>query len=153
MENPVIGENFGLGWEWINAGFLLGGLFLLAKKTISWATPLSFLTSLFVCSLIAFLLSQDSNASTMFHWFNGACMLGAFFILTDPVSGATSIKGRIVFGALAGFLVFIIRKYGGYPDAVAFAVLICNMAAPLIDQYTRPRTYGHNVSSNKSGNE
>jgi electron transport complex protein RnfD len=153
MENPVIGENFGLGWEWINAGFLLGGLFLLAKKAISWATPLSFLASLFVCSLIAFLLSQDSNASTMFHWFNGACMLGAFFILTDPVSGATSIKGRIVFGALAGFLVFIIRKYGGYPDAVAFAVLICNMAAPLIDQYTRPRTYGHNVSSNKSGNE
>lgn len=153
MENPVIGENFGLGWEWINAGFLLGGLFLLAKKAISWATPLSFLASLFVCSLIAFLLSQDSNASTMFHWFNGACMLGAFFILTDPVSGSTSVKGRIVFGALAGFLVFIIRKYGGYPDAVAFAVLICNMAAPLIDQYTRPRTYGHNVSSNKSGNE
>jgi electron transport complex protein RnfD len=150
MNNPVIGENFGLGWEWINAGFLLGGVFLLAKKAIPWATPLSFLTSLFVCSFIAFLLSQDSNASTMFHWFNGACMLGAFFILTDPVTGATSIKGRLVFGALAGFLVFIIRKYGGYPDAIAFAVLICNMAAPLIDQYTRPRTYGHDISSNKS---
>jgi electron transport complex protein RnfD len=153
MESPVIGENFGIGWEWINAGFLLGGVFLLAKKAIAWATPLSFLGSLFICSFFAFLMSQDSNASTMFHWFNGACMLGAFFILTDPVSGATSIKGRIVFGALAGFLVFIIRKYGGYPDAVAFAVLICNMAAPLIDQYTRPRTYGHNISSNKTGNE
>jgi len=153
MESPVFGENFGLGWEWINAGFLLGGLFLLARKSIHWATPLSFLSSLFVCSLIAFLFSQDSNASTMFHWFNGACMLGAFFILTDPVSGATSIKGRIVFGALAGFLVFIIRKYGGYPDAVAFAVLICNMAAPLIDQYTRPRTYGHNVSSSNAENK
>jgi electron transport complex protein RnfD len=153
MESPVFGENFGLGWEWINTGFLLGGLFLLARKAIHWATPLSFLSSLFVCSLIAFLFSQDSNASTMFHWFNGACMLGAFFILTDPVSGATSIKGRIVFGALAGFLVFIIRKYGGYPDAVAFAVLICNMAAPLIDQYTRPRTYGHNVSSSKAENK
>lgn len=152
MESPVIGNNFGIGWEWINAGFLLGGLFLLAKKAINWATPFSFLTSLFVCSLVAFLLSQDSNASTMFHWFNGACMLGAFFILTDPVSGATSIKGRLVFGALAGFLVFIIRKYGGYPDAVAFAVLLCNMSAPLIDQYTRPRTYGHNITKN-SGNE
>jgi len=156
MESPVIGKNFGIGWEWINAGFLLGGLFLLAKKAINWATPFSFLTSLFVCSFIAFLLSQDSNASTMFHWFNGACMLGAFFILTDPVSGATSVKGRLVFGALAGFLVFIIRKYGGYPDAVAFAVLLCNMSAPLIDQYTRPRTYGHNIASNppkNSGNE
>ncbi|NQZ20563.1 MAG: electron transport complex subunit RsxD [Colwellia sp.] len=156
MENPVIGNNFGIGWEWINAGFLLGGLFLLAKKAINWATPFSFLTSLFVCSLVAFLLSQDSNASTMFHWFNGACMLGAFFILTDPVSGATSIKGRLIFGALAGFLVFIIRKYGGYPDAVAFSVLLCNMAAPLIDQYTRPRTYGHNITNNapkNTGNE
>jgi len=156
MESPVIGNNFGIGWEWINAGFLLGGLFLLAKKAINWATPFSFLSSLFVCSFIAFLLSQDTNASTMFHWFNGACMLGAFFILTDPVSGATSVKGRLVFGALAGFLVFIIRKYGGYPDAVAFAVLLCNMSAPLIDQYTRPRTYGHNITSNppkNSGNE
>jgi len=152
MESAVIGNNFGIGWEWINAGFLLGGLFLLAKKAINWATPLSFLTSLFVCSFVAFLLSQDSNASTMFHWFNGACMLGAFFILTDPVSGATSIKGRLIFGALAGFLVFIIRKYGGYPDAVAFSVLLCNMAAPLIDQYTRPRTYGHNIARNAPKN-
>jgi electron transport complex protein RnfD len=144
MTNPVVGENFGLGWEWINAGFLLGGLFLLAKKAIHWTTPVSFLSSLFICTLIAFLWSHDTNASTLFHWFNGACMLGAFFILTDPVSGATSVKGRLIFGALAGFLVFIIRKEGGYPDAIAFAVLLCNMAAPLIDQYTRPRTYGHN---------
>jgi electron transport complex protein RnfD len=151
MTSPVIGENFGVGWEWVSAGFLLGGLFLIGKKTIHWATPVSFLASVFFCSLIAFLYSQDTNASTLFHWFNGACMFGAFFILTDPVSGATSIKGRIVFGALAGFLVFIIRKYGGYPDGVAFAVLICNMAAPLIDQYTRPRTYGHNISSSKAG--
>jgi len=143
MKSPIIGEYFGIGWQWINAGFLLGGLVLIAKKAIPISTPLSFLLSLFVCSFIAFIISPDTNASTMFHWFNGACMLGAFFILTDPVSGATSVKGRIVFGALAGFLVFIIRKHGGYPDAVAFAVLLCNMAAPLIDQYTRPRTYGH----------
>lgn len=149
MNSPVIGEHFGIGWEWINAGFLLGGLILLSKKAIHWATPFSFLASLFICSFIAFLLSHDSNASTMFHWFNGACMLGAFFILTDPVSGATSVKGRLVFGALAGFLVFIIRKYGGYPDAVAFSVLLCNMAAPLIDQYTRPRTYGHGLELKK----
>lgn len=143
MKSPIIGEYFGIGWQWINAGFLLGGLVLIAKKAIPVATPLSFLLSLFICTFIAFVISPDTNASTMFHWFNGACMLGAFFILTDPVSGATSVKGRIIFGALAGFLVFIIRKFGGYPDAVAFAVLLCNMAAPLIDQYTRPRTYGH----------
>lgn len=143
MNNVVIGEHFGLGWQWLNLAFLCGGIFLIAKKAIPVVTPASFLISLFVCSLVAFLISPDTNPSTMFHWFNGACMLGAFFIITDPVSCATSVKGRIVFGALAGFLVFIIRKFGGYPDAIAFAVLLCNMAAPLIDQYTRPRTYGH----------
>lgn len=149
MNAPVIGKHFGLGWEWINAGFLLGGLFLLFKKAIHWTTPFSFLVSLFVCSFIAFIISPDSSTSTMFNWFTGATMLGAFFILTDPVSGATSVKGRLVFGALAGLLVFLIRKFGGYPDAIAFAVLLCNMAAPLIDQYTRPRTYGHNLGVKK----
>jgi electron transport complex protein RnfD len=143
MKAAIFGDYFGIGWEWVNLGFLIGGIFLIAKKAIDWHTPLSFLISLFVCSLIAFLISPDNSASTMFHWFSGATMLGAFFILTDPVSGATSVKGRIVFAALAGILVYLIRKFGGYPDAIAFTVLLCNMAAPLIDQYTRPRTYGH----------
>ncbi|NMP32763.1 electron transport complex subunit RsxD [Thalassotalea sp. M1531] len=145
ISSPVFGNYFALGWEWINLGFLIGGLFLLAKGAIHWAAPFSFLASLFVCSLIAHLISPDLNPSTMFYWMSGATMLGAFFILTDPVSGATSVKGRLVFGALAGLLVFVIRNFGGYPDAVAFAVLLCNMAAPLIDVYTRPRTFGHNV--------
>lgn len=149
MQSVVIGDYFGVGWEWMSLAFLVGGIFLLSKKAIHWATPLSFLSSLFICTFIAYIISPDGNASTMFHWFNGACMLGAFFILTDPVSGATSVKGRLVFGALAGLLVFLIRKFGGYPDAVAFSVLLCNMAAPLIDQYTRPRTYGHKLEAKK----
>jgi electron transport complex protein RnfD len=70
-------------------------------------------------------------------------MLAAFYIITDPLSGATSVKGRVIIGALSGLLVYLIRTYGGYPDAVAFSVLLCNMAAPLVDQFTRPRTYGH----------
>jgi len=70
-------------------------------------------------------------------------MLGAFFIVTDPVSGATSNRGRLVFGIGVGVLVYVIRAWGGYPDAVAFAVLLMNLAAPTIDYYTRPRSYGH----------
>jgi len=143
MQDQVFGDNFALGWEWVNAGFLLGGLFLIAKKAIPWQTPTSFLISIFLCSFIAYAISPDNTASTMFHWFTGATMLGAFFILTDPVSGATSVKGRVIIGLLAGLLVFLIRNVGGYPDGVAFAILLCNMSAPLIDQYTRPRTYGH----------
>ncbi len=143
INSPVFGDNFAFGWEWINAAFLLGGLFLIFKKAMPWQAPISFLISLFICSFVGYSISPDTSASTMFHWFSGATMLGAFFILTDPVSGATSNKGKIVFGLLAGLLVYLIRTIGGYPDGVAFAVLLCNMSAPLIDQYTRPRTYGH----------
>lgn len=77
-----------------------------------------------------------------FHLLSGATMFGAFFIVTDPVSSAVSTRGRLVFGALIGLLVYLIRVFGNYPDAVAFSVLILNFAAPLIDQYTQPRVYG-----------
>lgn len=142
---------FAFGWEWVNLAFFVGGLILIAKKAIAWQTPVSFLCCLFICSFIAYSVSPDSSASTLFHWLTGGCMLGAFFILTDPVSGATSVKGRLVIGALAGLLVYLIRVYGGYPDGIAFAVLLCNMAAPLIDQYTRPRTYGHGIEATQQG--
>ena len=143
ITNPVFGDNFAVGWEWVNAGFLVGGLFLIARKAIAWQSPVSFLAGLFICSFVGYAISPDSSASTLFHWFSGATMLGAFFILTDPVTGATSNKGRFIVGLLAGLLVYLIRDAGGYPDGMAFAILLCNMSAPLIDQYTRPRTYGH----------
>ena len=72
-----------------------------------------------------------------------SAMLGAFFIATDPVSGATTPKGKIIFGASIGALVYVIRTWGGYPDGVAFAVLIMNMCVPLIDAFTQPRVFGH----------
>ena len=150
--NMIFGDNFALGWEWINLGFLAGGIFLIAKKAISWAVPVSFLLSIFVLTFGAYSIAPDMNAPTMFHWLSGATMLGAFFILTDPVTGATSTKGRLIFGALAGFIVVIIRNFGGYPDGVAFAVLLCNMIAPLLDLYTKPRTYGHSTKQTKESN-
>jgi electron transport complex protein RnfD len=70
-------------------------------------------------------------------------MLAAFFIATDPVTAATTPLGRWIYGAGIGMLILIIRTWGGYPDGVAFAVLLMNFAAPTIDQYTRPRIYGH----------
>ena len=69
-------------------------------------------------------------------------MLGAFFIATDPVTAATTPKGRIIYGAGIGALIYILRTWGGYPDAVAFSVLLLNMAAPTIDYYTQPRGFG-----------
>lgn len=70
-------------------------------------------------------------------------MLGAFFIVTDPVTSAVSLRGRLIYGALIGILIYLIRVWGNYPDAVAFAVLIMNFAAPFIDYYTQPTSYGH----------
>jgi electron transport complex protein RnfD len=88
--------------------------------------------------------SSNSSGSPIFHLLSGATMLGAFFIVTDPVSSAVSNRGRIIYGALIGILVYVIRSWGtSYPDGVAFAVLLLNFAAPFIDYYTTPRTYGH----------
>ncbi len=134
----------GNGAEWVNAAFLLGGVYLLHKKLISWHAPLGMLGALFVMSLVFWHGNgSDSNGSPLFHLFSGASMLGAFFIVTDPVSGATSKLGRVIFGAGVGVLVYIIRTWGGYPDGVAFAVLLMNLTAPTIDYYSRPRSYGH----------
>ena len=69
-------------------------------------------------------------------------MMGAFFILTDPVSSATSIRGKLIYGAMIGVLVFTIRSWGDYPDALAFAILLANFAAPTIDRYAAPRAFG-----------
>ena len=74
---------------------------------------------------------------------SGALVIGAFFIATDPVSGCASPRGRMLFGAGVGIITLAIRRWGGYPDGVAFAVLLMNMVAPLIDRYTRPRIFGH----------
>ena len=133
----------GLGWEWINLAFLAGGVYLLSKRAILWYIPVGLLGGLFVISFIGFLWDPDSVGSPIFHLFSGATMLGAFFIATDPVSASTTPKGRLIFGALIGLLVYAIRTWGGYPDAMAFAVLLANMCVPLIDYYTQPRVYGH----------
>lgn len=144
LQSPIYGGVLaGLGWQWINAAFLAGGLFLLARGTIRWHIPLSFLVMLTACATLGWLISPEKCVSPVMHLFSGATMFGAFFILTDPVTASTTNRGRLIFGALAGLLVWLIRTYGGYPDGVAFAVLLANITVPLIDYYTRPRVYGH----------
>ncbi|EKY3195805.1 electron transport complex subunit RsxD [Cronobacter turicensis] len=144
LEAPIYGGALaGLGWQWVNLAYLAGGLFLLARGTIRWHIPASFLVTLAVCSTLGWLIAPERFLSPLMHLLSGATMLGAFFILTDPVTASTTNKGRLVFGALAGLLVWLIRSFGGYPDGVAFAVLLANITVPLIDYYTRPRVYGH----------
>lgn len=130
--------------QWTNLAFLLGGAYLLYQRVFTWHAPAGMLLALFVMSLLFWGGSGSaSNGSPFFHLLSGATMLGAFFIITDPVTSATSNQGRFLFGLGTGLLIYIIRTWGGYPDAVAFSVLLMNLCAPTIDYFTRPRTYGH----------
>jgi electron transport complex protein RnfD len=141
-QNPLFGSLGGLGWEWVAAAYLAGGLYLMTRRIIAWHVPAAMLGTLLLLGLTAWLVAPASYPPPAQHLFSGAVMLGAFFIATDPVSGCTSPLGRLWFGAGAGLITLVIRQWGGYPDGVAFAVLLMNMAAPLIDRYTRPRVYG-----------
>ena len=115
----------GAGWQWVNLAYLLGGLFLLQQKAIRWHIPVSFLVTLAVCATLGWVFSPESLASPQLHLLSGATMLGAFFILTDPVTASTTNRGRLIFGALAGLLVWLIRSFGGYPDGGGFCRPAC----------------------------
>lgn len=134
----------GHGWEWVNLGFLLGGAYLMWRKIITWHIPVAMLLALFLLSgFFNSAVDADNYPGVLHHLLSGGTMLGAFFIATDPVTAATSNKGKLIYGFLIGVLIYVIRTWGGYPDAVAFAVLLMNLAAPTLDYYTQPRTYGH----------
>ncbi len=139
---PLFSTVSGRGWEWINGLYLLGGYWLIKQKVIDWRIPVSFLVGLVVVSNLFAVYDYASYSSPMFHAFSGGTMLCAFFIATDPVSACTTPKGRWIYGASIGVLVYIIRTWGGYPDGIAFAVVLMNMAVPLLDYYTQPKIYG-----------
>lgn len=142
LQSPIFGEFAGIGWQWVNVAYLLGGIYLLKSRIINWHIPVGFLASLAICASIGVVFHPGVSTGPILHLFSGATMLAAFFIATDPVSASTTNRGRLIYGAAIGLLVYIIRTYGGYPDAVAFSVLLLNMAVPLIDYYTQPKVYG-----------
>lgn len=139
---PVLAEGIG-AWHAVSAAYLMGGVFLIYRKVFTIHTPAAILITLAVISSLFYVMDPYNFADPFFHLTAGATMLGAFFIATDPVTSATSNRGKVIFGIGIGLLIYVIRGWGGYPDAVAFAVLLMNLSAPFIDQYTQPRSYGH----------
>lgn len=138
--NSAFGRFGGRGVEWINLAFLAGGVFLLQRRVIAWHAPVGMLASLFVVSLLCWNGSgSDSHGSPLFHLLSGATMLGAFFIITEPVSGAKSALARLLFGVGVGLLTYLIRTWGGYPDGVAFAVLLMNLCVPALERFAATR--------------
>ncbi|AIS11436.1 electron transporter RnfD [Pseudomonas chlororaphis subsp. aurantiaca] len=137
--NAAFGHFGGKGVEWVNLAFLAGGAFLLQQRVFSWHAPAGMLGSLFVISLLCWNGSgSDSHGSPFFHLLTGATMLGTFFIVTEPVSGPKSAKARLLFGVGVGLLTYLIRTWGGYPDGVAFAVLLMNLAVPALERLAAP---------------
>ena len=138
--NLAFGHFGGRGMEWVNLAFLAGGAFLLRQRVFSWHAPVGMLASLFIISLLCWNGSgSDSHGSPLFHLLTGASMLGAFFIVTEPVSGAKSPGARLLFGVGVGLLTYVIRTWGGYPDGVAFAVLLMNLCVPALERFAASR--------------
>ncbi|MDH3440721.1 MAG: RnfABCDGE type electron transport complex subunit D [Gammaproteobacteria bacterium] len=140
---PVMGDFGGRGWEWIGNFTAIGGGWLLLRKIIRWQIPFGVLAGLLVPSGLAYFLFPGVHPSPGFHLFTGGTILCAFFIATDPVSAATSTRGRLIYGFGIGFLIYAIREWGSYADGVAFAVLLMNIAVPAIDYLTKPHIVGH----------
>ncbi len=140
---PIFGAFGGKGWDWINLGILAGGMWLLALRIIRWHTPVAMLAGLAIPAAFLYAIDPGTYPGPLFHLTASASLLGAFFIATDPVSSATSDRGKLIYGAGIGIVTYVIRTWGGHPDGVAFAVLLMNLSVPLIDRFTVPRIHGH----------
>ncbi len=144
IRTEAVFSRFGAtGWDWIVLAYAVGGLWLWQRGIIRWQAPTGVLAAAVLLSGLLWLASPDLHAPPSLQLLSGALVLAAFFIVTDPVSGCATPRGRLVFGVGVAVLTLLIRRYGGFPDGVAFAVLLMNMFVPLIDRYTRPRVYGH----------
>lgn len=139
------------GWQRGSLGetstlfIVLGGLWLLREKVITWHIPFSMLGTVALLASLFTLIDGDRYAGPLLHLSSGGLMLGAFFIATDYVTSPNSQTGQLIFGAGCGLITFVIRTWGGFPEGVAFAVLLMNSITPIIDHYVRPRIYGRDL--------
>jgi electron transport complex protein RnfD len=141
--DAFLGREAGSIGETSALALLIGGIYLLARHTITWHIPFAYIGTMLLLAGIFSAVSPEHFAPPMFHLFAGGLILCAFFMATDPVSSPVTPTGQIVFGIGCGVLTWAIRTFGGYPEGAMFAVVLMNCAVPLIDHYFRPRVYGH----------
>ncbi|HHH52497.1 MAG TPA: RnfABCDGE type electron transport complex subunit D [Bacteroidetes bacterium] len=121
---------------------LLGGIYLLWKKVITWHIPVSMILTIAIFSSIMWFIDPQHYASPVFHLLTGGIILGAFFMATDLVTSPMDNKGKLIFGAGIGLITMLIRYWGAYPEGVSFAILIMNAFVPLIDKLLKPKRFG-----------
>ncbi|MDD3530527.1 MAG: RnfABCDGE type electron transport complex subunit D [Gallionellaceae bacterium] len=142
LAGAVWGSRTGSLGETAAVFLLAGGLLLIARRVITWHAPVAMLLGVAVPALVAHAVDPARFLAVWPHLLSGGLMLGAFFIATDPVTSPNTGPGQFVFGLGCGLLTWLIRTFGGYPEGVAFAVLLMNAVTPVIDRYVRPRIYG-----------
>jgi electron transport complex protein RnfD len=126
---------------------LIGFVYLLVKKIITWHIPVSVIGSMAIFTTILWLINPEKNADPMFHILAGGVLLGAIFMATDYVTSPMNPKAMIIYGCCIGILTVIIRVWGAYPEGVSFAILIMNAFVPLMNAYIKPKRFGEEVKN------
>jgi electron transport complex protein RnfD len=121
---------------------ILGGIYLIARNMMNWRIPVAVLGTVFVLSSIFYLIDSEAYPSPVFMLFSGGLMLGAVFMATDMVASPITSLGVVIYGAIIGVLVVVIRLWGGLPEGVMYAILLANAISPHIDNWIQPRVYG-----------
>ena len=138
----LIGNRAGCLGETSVILLLIGGIFLIAKKVISWHIPVLFIAGVWLFAGIAHLADPSRFVDPSFHVIAGGLFIGAFYMATDYVTSPLTVRGMLIFGAGCGIITMVIRLFGAYPEGVSFAILLMNAATPLIDRYTKPAVFG-----------
>lgn len=143
MWSLLVGNVPGCIGETCKIALILGGVYLIVRKVISWRVPVTMLLTVFVLSWINSGNLSGSVDSALYQLFSGGLILGAFFMATDYASTPVTPVGKLIMGVGAGLLVFVIRMFNdSYPEGCTYAILIMNLLTPLIDRFTQPRIYG-----------
>jgi len=121
---------------------ILGGIYLLARRSVDWRIPIAILGTVIIFSSLLFLADSVRFPNPLFAVFSGGLLFGVFFMATDPVTSPLTPKGTWIFGIGIGFLVVLIRNFGALPEGVMYAILLMNATVPLIERYTQPRAFG-----------
>ncbi|MCK5225883.1 MAG: RnfABCDGE type electron transport complex subunit D [Planctomycetes bacterium] len=137
LKDAAIGQVGGCLGETSAIALLIGGIYLLIRKTISIHIPLAVLLSAFVFGSIAWLINPEVYISPVVHLATGGLLIGAFFIATDPVTAPLSVKGMWIFGCGVGIVTMLIRIVGEYPEGMMFSILLMNAVTPLIDRFCK----------------
>jgi electron transport complex protein RnfD len=145
--NLFLGITGGSIGEMSAAALLLGGIYLLIRKVISWHIPVTMLVTMAVMTGIFWVINPENYASPLIHILSGGAILGAFYMATDMVTSPMTKKGMIIFAIGIAVITVVIRLFGAYPEGVSFAILIMNAFVPLINTYFKPRRFGAQIKS------